>query len=144
MPNAMLFVSNCDTVAPLSLTVVSIVVGSASVSIHGPIGLKVSVFFERHIVLSEACQVRSLTSFPTVYPSTHENASDSDKCFTCLPMTTTSSPSYCTFSVASSGMTIGSPCAISALFARYPMLGCFGTSATESPSPGSATFRWST
>ena len=66
---------------------------SASVSIQGPMGLKVSVFLARHMVRSEACQVRSLTSLPTVYPSTQERASSSERFLACLPITTTSSPS---------------------------------------------------
>ena len=40
--------------------------GSRSVTIHGPIGLNVSVFLPRHNVRSPCCHVRSLTSLPIV------------------------------------------------------------------------------
>ena len=36
------------------------------VSIHGPIGLKVSAFLERQRLRSAFCQLRSLTSLPMV------------------------------------------------------------------------------
>jgi len=51
---------------PLTRTMVSIFARSASVSIHGPIGLKVSAFLERHRLRSAFCQVRSETSLPMV------------------------------------------------------------------------------
>ena len=51
---------------PLTLMAVSILSRSTSVSIHGPIGLKVSAFLERHRLRSAFCQVRSLTSLPMV------------------------------------------------------------------------------
>src|SRR5579871_4624026 len=51
---------------PLTRTMVSILSRSTDVSIHGPIGLKVSVFLARHRPRSAFCQVRSLTSLPMV------------------------------------------------------------------------------
>src|SRR5665213_3705045 len=51
---------------PLTLMMVSILSRLASVSIHGPIGLKVSAFLARHSPRSAFCQVRSLTSLPIV------------------------------------------------------------------------------
>ena len=65
-PKIMSLVSKEIVSSPFSLTVVTIWLRSASVSIQGPMGLKVSVFFALHKVLSDACQVRSLTSLPTV------------------------------------------------------------------------------
>ena len=47
-------------------TTVSAAWRSNAVSIHGPIGLKVSVFFARQNVRSDFCQRRSLTSLPMV------------------------------------------------------------------------------
>ena len=40
--------------------------GSSPGVIHGPMGLKVSVFLARHSVRSPRCHVRSLTSLPMV------------------------------------------------------------------------------
>ena len=84
----------------------------------GPIGFQVSQFFARHNVRSDACHPRSLTSLPSVYPNTHESAFASDSLRACLPMTATSSPSYCTGPGESAGMTIDSSVGISALLER--------------------------
>ena len=51
---------------PFSRTLVTRSSSFTLVSIHGPIGLNVSVFFARHSVRSLFCQVRSLTSLPIV------------------------------------------------------------------------------
>src|SRR5579863_10246280 len=51
---------------PFSRTTVSIWSRSTDVSIHGPIGLKVSAFLARHRPRSAFCQLRSLTSLPMV------------------------------------------------------------------------------
>ena len=66
MPNSMSSVRKRVVTSPLRRTVVSAASRSTSVSIHGPIGLKVSVFLPRQNVRSAACQVRSLTSLPIV------------------------------------------------------------------------------
>ena len=120
MPNSMSPVRNRLVTRPFTRTVVSIASSSPSpipVTIYGPIGLNVSVFFERQNVRSDFCQARSLTSLPIVKPSTQDSASDSDRCLARLPITTASSPSYCTF-VAPRGITTGSSCATIALTAR--------------------------
>ena len=66
MPNSISPVRNCVFTSPLTRTVVRAASRSKSVSIHGPIGLKVSQFLARQKVRSEACQSRSLTSLPMV------------------------------------------------------------------------------
>src|SRR5579872_1624893 len=65
-PNSMSLVRKRLVSLPFTRTMVSILSRSAEVSIHGPIGLKVSAFFERHRPRSAFCQVRSLTSLPMV------------------------------------------------------------------------------
>ena len=59
-------VDGANAVLPWAFAIVSNPSRSTSVSIHGPMGLKVSVFLERHKVPSIACQLRSLTSLPMV------------------------------------------------------------------------------
>src|SRR5215475_10614925 len=66
MPKIMSLVLKRPVSLPLTLMMVSILSRSASVSIHGPIGLKVSAFLERHKLRSAFCQVRSETSLPIV------------------------------------------------------------------------------
>src|SRR4051812_13695026 len=65
-PKIMSLVRKRPVSLPFTLTMVSIASRSASVSIHGPIGLKVSAFFARHNPRSAFCHVRSLTSLPIV------------------------------------------------------------------------------
>ena len=65
-PNSMSPVRKWVRTSSFRRTVVSAASRSKSVSIQGPIGLKVSAFFERQKVRSEACQIRSLTSLPIV------------------------------------------------------------------------------
>jgi hypothetical protein len=76
--------------------------------------LKVSEFFARHRVRSLLCQVRSLTSLPSVYPATKSSARSSGTFFAARPITATSSPSNSIGPGASAGITICSPFAISA------------------------------
>ncbi len=66
MPKIMSLVWKRPVSLPLTLTMVSILSRSTSVSIQGPIGLKVSAFLDRHNERSAFCQVRSLTSLPMV------------------------------------------------------------------------------
>src|SRR4029077_1304810 len=93
MPKIMSLVWKRLLSLPFRRTTVSILSRSTEVSIHGPIGLNVSAFLDRHNPRSAFCQVRSLTSLPMVKPNTHDIPSRSVKCFAFLPMTTTSSPS---------------------------------------------------
>jgi hypothetical protein len=55
---------------PSTVMVVVDASGSASVTIHGPIGLNVSLFLHRQNVRSDRCQTRALTSLPIVQPNT--------------------------------------------------------------------------
>ncbi len=64
MPNSMALVAKRVVSTPLTRTRVSRASRSTSVSIHGPMGLNVSVFLARHSVRSDFCQARSLTSLP--------------------------------------------------------------------------------
>ena len=66
MPKIMSLVRKRLLSLPFTLTMVSILSRSTSVSIHGPIGLKVSAFLARHSPRSAFCQLRSLTSLPMV------------------------------------------------------------------------------
>src|SRR4051794_21228567 len=66
IPKIMSLVRKRPVSLPLTFTMVSMASRSTSVSIHGPIGLKVSAFLERHSPRSAFCQVRSLTSLPMV------------------------------------------------------------------------------
>ena len=66
MPKIMSLVRKRLLSLPFSRTMVSILSRSTEVSIHGPIGLKVSAFLARHSPRSAFCQVRSLTSLPMV------------------------------------------------------------------------------
>src|SRR6202171_4348077 len=70
MPKIMSLVRKRLLCLPFTRTMVSILSRSASVSIHGPIGLKVSAFLARHSPRSAFCQVRSLTSLPVGEPDT--------------------------------------------------------------------------
>jgi hypothetical protein len=65
-PKIMFPVLNCVATRPFTRTIVCIVSRSTSVSIHGPMGLKVSLFLQRQNVRSICCHVRSLKSFPMV------------------------------------------------------------------------------
>ena len=90
-----------------------------------------SLFFARHRVRSERCQARSLTSLPMVKPSTAVSAFSGVRFFARWPMTATSSASYSTGPSESRGMTMVSPCAMSALLARYPMSAWCGMSGSR-------------
>ena len=59
-----------DFTSPSTAMVVVEASGSASVTIHGPIGLNVSLFLQRQNVRSDRCQPRALTSLPIVQPNT--------------------------------------------------------------------------
>ena len=93
-PKIIEFVGNEIVSILFNRTVVTNLSRFTSVSIHGPIGLKVSVFFALHIVRSSRCHLRSLTSFPMVYPNTKSSASSSDIFFASFPIIATNSPSY--------------------------------------------------
>src|SRR3984893_15567342 len=79
-PKIMLLVLKRNLSPPLPRMLLCAASRSKSVSIHGPIGLKVSVFLARHMVRSPDCQVRSLMSLPIVQPSTHDSAAFSERC----------------------------------------------------------------
>src|SRR6185437_488323 len=66
MPKIISLVWKRPVSLPLTLMMVSILSRLTSVSIHGPIGLKVSAFLARHRPRSAFCQLRSLTSLPMV------------------------------------------------------------------------------
>src|SRR6185437_9231323 len=66
MPKIISLVWKRPVSLPLTLMMVSALSRSTSVSIQGPIGLKVSVFLARQSPRSAFCQVRSDTSLPMV------------------------------------------------------------------------------
>jgi len=66
MPKIMSLVRKRPVSLPLTRITVSILSRLTSVSIHGPIGLNVSAFLERHSPRSAFCQLRSETSLPMV------------------------------------------------------------------------------
>src|SRR5262245_49944075 len=66
MPKIISLVRKRPVSLPLTRMTVSIASRSTSVSIHGPIGLKVSAFLARHSPRSAFCHVRSETSLPMV------------------------------------------------------------------------------
>ena len=121
-------VGNDAFTSPSTRIVVVAASGSTSVTIHGPIGLNVSLFLHRQKVRSVRCQPRALTSFPIVQPKIPSRASSGVACRSGRPMTATSSPSATSGSSQSAGRTIGDWCPVSALFARYPISGRSGTS----------------
>src|SRR5436305_12586974 len=69
MPKIMSLVRKRPVSRPFTFTMVSMASRSTSVSIHGPIGLKVSAFLARHSPRSAFCHDRSLTSLPIISPN---------------------------------------------------------------------------
>ena len=111
-------VANSACTAPLTRTVVVWTMGSTPVSIHGPMGLKVSLFLLRQNDRSQRCHSRALTSLPIVQPNTDSCASARDALRKRRPRTATTSPSASKRPVTSGGTRIDSPCPINALFDR--------------------------
>lgn len=111
-------VGNRARTSPLTRRVVVWASASTSVSIQGPIGLKVSLFLLRHRVRSSCCQARALTSLPIVQPKTASCASWRVAYRRVRPMTATSSGSASNRPRTPWGFTIAVRWPVSALLAR--------------------------
>ena len=116
--NSIALVSYSETVRPLIRTAMLRAIGSRSVVMVGPMGLKVSEFFARHRVRSPRCHVALAH---VVAEREAEQAAERlvlGQVLARRPTTATISPSYSTGPVESRGITMSAPEGTSAFAER--------------------------